>query len=296
MCVDLQEHVTDAQGRALVMGDDDLDLLHVGHSRGMTTEVTGFVTCDCAAADVGIWRYVLVTALVAVGVGEYWPKPFARSSPRFLPSTRWVSEYLRLLGSGSGTCWTSQSRRRTSVAHRGAVDEPGPPHAAADGRRRRAPSQAPAARETSTRISRNANGLSVLTVVPGVSINSPAPAAAAGGNARSHHRRAQAPTPAGTTASSNNDMRSYHKRCSGPAGGAGLRARSGCLWARRDVNPTSDDTDGIIVTKIVRARFLELVGMMLQTIEVPTPDQLDRVQRLWEWRLGRLVAKWRRPS
>ena len=32
--VDLQEHVTDAQGRALVMGDDDLDLLHVGHYRG----------------------------------------------------------------------------------------------------------------------------------------------------------------------------------------------------------------------------------------------------------------------
>jgi hypothetical protein len=32
--VDLQEHVADAQGRALVMGDDDLDLLHVGHYRG----------------------------------------------------------------------------------------------------------------------------------------------------------------------------------------------------------------------------------------------------------------------
>ena len=32
--VDLQEHVADAQGRALAMGDDDLDLVHVGHSRG----------------------------------------------------------------------------------------------------------------------------------------------------------------------------------------------------------------------------------------------------------------------
>ena len=32
--VDLQEHVAGAQGRALVMGDDDLDLLHVGHHRG----------------------------------------------------------------------------------------------------------------------------------------------------------------------------------------------------------------------------------------------------------------------
>ena len=32
--VDLQEHVADAQGRALAMGDDDLDLLHVGHHRG----------------------------------------------------------------------------------------------------------------------------------------------------------------------------------------------------------------------------------------------------------------------
>ncbi len=37
--VDLQEHVADAQGRALVMGDDDLDLLHVGHYRAMTTDV-----------------------------------------------------------------------------------------------------------------------------------------------------------------------------------------------------------------------------------------------------------------
>ena len=32
--VDLQEHVADAQGRALVMGDDDLDLLHVRDYRG----------------------------------------------------------------------------------------------------------------------------------------------------------------------------------------------------------------------------------------------------------------------
>jgi hypothetical protein len=31
------------------MGDDDLDLLHVGHYRGMTTDVTGLVACDCAA-------------------------------------------------------------------------------------------------------------------------------------------------------------------------------------------------------------------------------------------------------
>jgi len=37
--IDLQEHVVDAQGRALVMGDDDLDLAHVGHYRGMTTDV-----------------------------------------------------------------------------------------------------------------------------------------------------------------------------------------------------------------------------------------------------------------
>ena len=36
--VDHQEHVADAQGRALVMGNDDLDLLHGGHYRGMTTD------------------------------------------------------------------------------------------------------------------------------------------------------------------------------------------------------------------------------------------------------------------
>src|SRR5260370_18661239 len=37
--VDLQEHIADAQGRAIVMGDDDLDLLHAGHYRGMTADV-----------------------------------------------------------------------------------------------------------------------------------------------------------------------------------------------------------------------------------------------------------------
>jgi hypothetical protein len=32
--VDLQEDVADAQRHTLAMGDDDLDLLHVGHYRG----------------------------------------------------------------------------------------------------------------------------------------------------------------------------------------------------------------------------------------------------------------------
>ena len=36
--VDLQKDIADAQGRALVVGDDDLDLLHVGQYRGMTTD------------------------------------------------------------------------------------------------------------------------------------------------------------------------------------------------------------------------------------------------------------------
>lgn len=36
--VDLQEHVADAQGRALVAGDDDLDFRHAGHCLGMTTD------------------------------------------------------------------------------------------------------------------------------------------------------------------------------------------------------------------------------------------------------------------
>jgi hypothetical protein len=45
--VDLQEHVADTQRRALAMGDDDLDLLHVGHYRG--TDLTGFIASGCAA-------------------------------------------------------------------------------------------------------------------------------------------------------------------------------------------------------------------------------------------------------
>jgi hypothetical protein len=32
--IDFQENVADAQGRAIVMGNDNLNLFHVGHSRG----------------------------------------------------------------------------------------------------------------------------------------------------------------------------------------------------------------------------------------------------------------------
>jgi hypothetical protein len=50
--VDFQEHVADAQGRALVMGDHDLDLLHAGHCRGMLADVaTGlFATARLTAS------------------------------------------------------------------------------------------------------------------------------------------------------------------------------------------------------------------------------------------------------
>ncbi|GAA1200398.1 hypothetical protein GCM10009578_046760 [Streptomyces rhizosphaericus] len=41
--VHLQEHVTDAQGRALGMGDDDLDLIHGGQYPEMTVDVAGFI-------------------------------------------------------------------------------------------------------------------------------------------------------------------------------------------------------------------------------------------------------------
>ena len=34
----MSDCVADAQGRALVMGNDDLDLLHVGHYHVMTTD------------------------------------------------------------------------------------------------------------------------------------------------------------------------------------------------------------------------------------------------------------------
>jgi hypothetical protein len=37
--VDLEEHVADAQGRALVVGHDDLDLRHAGHLGGTNTAV-----------------------------------------------------------------------------------------------------------------------------------------------------------------------------------------------------------------------------------------------------------------
>jgi hypothetical protein len=35
------------------MSDDDLDLIHAGHYRGMTTDVAnGFIACHCAACRV----------------------------------------------------------------------------------------------------------------------------------------------------------------------------------------------------------------------------------------------------
>jgi hypothetical protein len=34
----VQEHVTDAQSHSLVVGDDDLDLIHVGHCRGRSID------------------------------------------------------------------------------------------------------------------------------------------------------------------------------------------------------------------------------------------------------------------
>ena len=36
--VDLQEHVTDAQGRALAMGNDDLHFVHVRNYPGMQSD------------------------------------------------------------------------------------------------------------------------------------------------------------------------------------------------------------------------------------------------------------------
>src|SRR6185437_13633234 len=52
--VDLQEHVADAQGRAFVVGDDDLDLLHVGQYRGDDHRLSpGFIA----------WGYMARTAM-----------------------------------------------------------------------------------------------------------------------------------------------------------------------------------------------------------------------------------------
>jgi hypothetical protein len=49
--VDLQEHVPDAQGRALVMGDDDLDLSHAGDYCGLAQTSTRFIGWRQSAYD-----------------------------------------------------------------------------------------------------------------------------------------------------------------------------------------------------------------------------------------------------
>ena len=52
MAVDLQEHVTDAQGRALAMGDDDRDLFHAGHYRGSISNAAAgyYVRVECVTS------------------------------------------------------------------------------------------------------------------------------------------------------------------------------------------------------------------------------------------------------
>lgn len=43
ICVHLQEHVADAQGRALGMADDDLGLIHGGQYPGMAVDVARYI-------------------------------------------------------------------------------------------------------------------------------------------------------------------------------------------------------------------------------------------------------------
>ena len=74
--VDLQEHVADAQGRALVMGDDDLDLLHVGHYRGMTTDAaTGLSRATARLTGTGLGRARAVTPGACSGVAHERTEP-----------------------------------------------------------------------------------------------------------------------------------------------------------------------------------------------------------------------------
>lgn len=49
--VDLQEHVPDAQRRALAVGDDDLHLLHVGQYRKLTTGVVAEIKARVGLSD-----------------------------------------------------------------------------------------------------------------------------------------------------------------------------------------------------------------------------------------------------
>jgi hypothetical protein len=56
--VDLQEHVADAQGRALAVRDDDLDLLHAGIIAGDDRRGLANYVCagrDLATAGGGTW-------------------------------------------------------------------------------------------------------------------------------------------------------------------------------------------------------------------------------------------------
>jgi hypothetical protein len=52
---------------------------------GIEPVTSSVSTRSSSAADLGVWVYVLVRALVAVGLGECRRRLSARSSPRFLP-------------------------------------------------------------------------------------------------------------------------------------------------------------------------------------------------------------------
>jgi hypothetical protein len=80
------------RGVLMVVGPEALSAGGTLAQRDGATEATtpSVSTRSSWTADLGVWLYALVRALVVIGVGECWRRLFARSSPRFLPKLGWL--------------------------------------------------------------------------------------------------------------------------------------------------------------------------------------------------------------
>ena len=97
--VDLQEHVADAQGRALVMGHDDLDVFHGCHCRDMTIDVSS-----------GLSRATV--EVIEIGEQVRPPDPSCQVQPAFDVDGHLLTTSKRETGSTrSGACKPVDKRR-----------------------------------------------------------------------------------------------------------------------------------------------------------------------------------------
>jgi len=71
--------------------------------------------------------------------------------------------------------------------------------------------------------------------------------------------------------------------------------RNAGLWVPEIVSPAPEPGSGSLVEAFTRnapqeqrAKFIEILGLMLHNTDTPAPAVLGRLQQLWEWRFNQL--------